>query len=94
MHIFSNCRSPICKGNRVLKDGIQGRKETQEMFCFCFYIANIALEYTQEYLSIVTWDSVAFNTFGFSPLIYFLVTFLNNKKNPLQTASRPIKKYL
>lgn len=42
MHIFNNCRSPICKGKRVVKDGIQGREETQEMFCLCFYVAKIA----------------------------------------------------
>lgn len=78
MHIFSNCRSPICKGNEVVKDGIQGRKETQ-MFCLCFYTAKTVLEYTQERISIVTWDAVAFNTFSISLLIYFLGTFLNKK---------------
>jgi len=93
MHIFSNCRSSVCKGNRVVKDGIQGRKETQEMFCLCFYIAKIALEYTQEHISIVTWDSAAFNTFGISPLVCFLVTFLN-KKTHFKLLSRPTKKQL
>lgn len=84
MHIFSNSHSPTCKGNRVVKDGIQGRKETPGMFCLCFYILKIALEYTWEFLSIVMWDFIAFNTFGISPLIYFLWHFWT--KNPLQTA--------
>lgn len=58
MHIFSKCRTPICKGNEVVKDGIQGRKEAQ-MFCLCFYTAKTVLEYTQEYICIVSWDAVA-----------------------------------
>lgn len=91
MHVFSSCRSPICKGSGVVKDRIQRRKETQEMFCLGFYTAKIALEYSQEYIAVVMWDAVAFNTFGISPLISFLVIFLRKKK-PLQTAAKTNQK--
>ena len=80
MHIFSSNHSQTCKRNRLVKDGIQGRRETQDMFCLCFFVAKIALEYTQEYLPSGTSDSVAFNSFSISPLMNFLVTLLNKKK--------------
>lgn len=92
MHIFSNSHSLTCKGNRVVKDGIQGRKETPGMFCLSFYITKIALEYTREFLSIVTWDFIAFNTFGISPLIYSLWHFWT--KTHFKLLSRPIPKQL
>lgn len=91
MRVFSSCHSPVCKGNGVVKDGIQRRKETQEMFCLCFYTAKIALEYTQEYIAIVTQDAAAFNTFGISPLTSSLVTLLD-KTNPLLTAAKTNQK--